>query len=208
MTIRVVVCDDHGIVRSGIRRILDETPDIRLEAAAPTGALMLQAVADYRPEVAVLDIRLSDGSGLDLLGPIAEISPQTRVVMLSMYDARGYVEKAKARGARGYVTKDCLDQDLIAALRAVMQDKGFVSFRPEGTDVRAPRSESALNALSSRELEVLRLIAGGLTNSEVAEELGVSPRTVESHRAGLQRKLLLRTRAELARAARDAGLMD
>ncbi|HEV7826675.1 MAG TPA: response regulator transcription factor [Mycobacteriales bacterium] len=208
MTIRVVVCDDHGIVRSGIRRILDETPDIRLEAAAPTGALLLQAVADYRPEVVVLDIRLSDGSGLDLLGPIAEISPETRVVMLSMYDARGYVEKAKARGARGYVTKDCLDQDLLAALRGVMQDKGFVSFRPEGTDARAPRSESALNALSSRELEVLRLLAGGLTNSEVAEELGVSPRTVESHRAGLQRKLLLRTRAELARAARDAGLMD
>jgi DNA-binding NarL/FixJ family response regulator len=208
MTVRVVVCDDHGIVRSGIRRILDETPDIRLEAAAPTGALLLQAVADYRPDVVVLDIRLSDGSGLDLLGPIAEISPDTRVVMLSMYDARGYVEKAKARGARGYVTKDCLDQDLLAALRGVMQDKGFVSFRPEGTDARAPRSESALNALSSRELEVLRLIAGGLTNSEVAEELGVSPRTVESHRAGLQRKLLLRTRAELARAARDAGLMD
>lgn len=203
--IGVVVCDDHGIVRSGIRRILAGTDDIRVLAAASTGAELLALVAEHRPDVAVVDIRLADCSGLDLLGPVAELRPDTRVVMLSMYGARGYVEKARALGARGYVTKECLEDELIGAVRRVMADPGFVSFRPAGQRSSGSR-RGATDALSAREVEVLALLASGMTNAEIADRLFLSCRTVESHRAALQRKLGVRSRAELARVARDAGL--
>ncbi|MBW0088141.1 response regulator transcription factor [Pseudonocardia sp. KRD-184] len=203
--IGVVVCDDHGIVRSGIRRILAGTDDIRVLGAASTGAELLALVAEHRPDVAVVDIRLADGSGLDLLGPVARIRPDTRVVMLSMYGARGYVEKARALGARGYVTKECLEDELIGAVRRVMEDPDFVSFRPVGQRSSGAR-RGATDALSAREVEVLALLASGMTNAEIADQLFLSSRTVESHRGALQRKLGVRSRAELARVARDVGL--
>lgn len=135
-------------------------------------------------------------------------APETRVVILSMYSAKGYIEKAKTRGARGYITKECLDAELLSVLQAVMrEDDQFVSFRSSSASSET-HVEANINALSSRELEVLGLIAGGLTNIEIADELVVSPRTVESHRASIQRKLSIRTRAGLARVARAAGLLD
>jgi DNA-binding NarL/FixJ family response regulator len=204
----VVVCDDHGIVRSGIRRILEETDDLELLASASTGDELLAAVTRFKPDLAVIDIRLSDRSGLDLLAPIGRLSPATRVVMLSMYGARGYVEKARLGGARGYVTKECLEDELILALRRVMDTDGFVSFRqPDGEPAGRQRG-SPVDGLSAREAEVLNLLVLGLTNPEIADRLCVSPRTVESHRAGVQRKLGVRTRAELARVAREAGLVE
>lgn len=203
--INVVVCDDHGIIRSGIARILENTDDFELVAAAPTGDLLLQAVRDFMPDLVVLDISLSDCSGLDLLKQVLAIAPNARVVMLSMHSAKGYIEKAKAEGARGYITKECLDEELVSVLQAVMTEDGFISHRPaepeKGLDVD-------IDLLSSRELEVMVLIASGLTNAEIADRLTVSPRTVESHRASIQRKLLIRTRAELARVARNAFLLD
>ncbi len=204
----VVVCDDHGIVRSGIRRVLEETEDLELLASVATGHDLLAAIAEFHPDLAVVDIRLSDGSGLDLLDPIGKLSSATRVVMLSMYGARGYVEQARARGARGYLTKECLEDDLIIALRRVMREDCFVSFRQQPGAPGAAGSASAVDVLSSREVEVLNLLVLGMTNPEIAEQLCVSPRTVESHRAGVQRKLGVRTRAELARVARESGLMD
>jgi len=207
---RIVVCDDHGLFRSGIQRILEETSEFDVVATASTGQQLLPILAELQPDLLVLDIRLNDANGLDLLEQVLAVSPATRVVMLSMFGARGYIEKAKARGARGYVTKECLDDELISVLQAVMRDEGFVSSRPGGAeDAAAGTSRHAnIDALSSRELEVMKLIASGLTNTEIAEELTVSPRTVESHRASIQRKLEIRTRAELARIARDEGLLD
>ncbi|HEY1969815.1 MAG TPA: response regulator transcription factor [Pseudonocardia sp.] len=209
--IGVVVCDDHGIVRSGIRRILEDTDDLELLAAVSTGAELIDALARYQPDLAVLDIRLADGSGLDLLTTVHQISPRTRVVMLSMYGAKGYVEKARAGGARGYLTKECLEDELIGALRRVMTEDGFVSsVPPAGRMAGRGRNGpgSAVDQLSAREAEVLGLLLQGLTNPEIADRLCVSPRTVESHRAGVQRKLGVRTRAELARVAREAGFTD
>lgn len=203
--ISVVVCDDHGIVRSGIARILEKTADFELVAAAPTGELLLLAVRDSKPDLVVLDIRLADGSGLDLLKQILTIAPGTRVVMLSMYSAKGYIEKARTHGARGYITKECLDEELVSVLQTVMAEDGFVTFRPPETEKRL---KADIDSLSSRELEVMVLIASGLTNAEIADQLTVSPRTVESHRASIQRKLRIRTRAELAIVARDADLLD
>ncbi|PVG83186.1 DNA-binding response regulator [Nocardioides gansuensis] len=203
--ISVVVCDDHGIIRSGIARLLEATDDFELVASAPTGELLLQAVRDFTPDLVVLDIRLTDCSGLDLLKQVLAIAPDLRVVMLSMYSARGYIEKAKAEGARGYITKECLDEELVSVLQAVMTEDGFISFRSAEPEKRL---EVDIDLLSSRELEVMVLIASGLTNAEIAEKLTVSPRTVESHRASIQRKLLIRTRAELAVVARNAFLLE
>lgn len=207
---RIVVCDDHGLFRSGIQRILEETSEFDVVATASSGQQLLPILAELQPDLLVLDIRLNDANGLDLLEQVLVVSPATRVVMLSMFGARGYIEKAKARGARGYVTKECLDDEFISVLQAVVRDEGFVSSRPGGAeDAGAGTSRHAnIDALSSRELEVMKLIASGLTNTEIAEELTVSPRTVESHRASIQRKLEIRTRAELARIARDEGLLD
>ena len=130
--------------------------------------------------------------------------------MLSMYGAKGYIDKAKARGARAYITKECLDEELVTVLQAVMRNEGFISFPPAAPNAGGHEKpvETNIDALSSRELEVMRFIASGLTNTEIGEKLSVSPRTVESHRASIQRKLMVRTRAELARIARDAGLLD
>ncbi|RHW23629.1 DNA-binding response regulator [Nocardioides immobilis] len=203
--ISVVVCDDHGIIRSGIARILEKTDDFELVSAAPTGELLLEAVRDFTPDLVVLDIRLSDCSGLDLLKQVLAIAPGVRVVMLSMYSAKGYIEKAKAEGARGYITKECLDEELVSVLHAVMTEEGFISFRSAEPEKRL---DVDIDLLSSRELEVMVLIASGLTNAEIADRLTVSPRTVESHRASIQRKLLIRTRAELALVARNAFLLE
>jgi DNA-binding NarL/FixJ family response regulator len=130
--------------------------------------------------------------------------------MLSMYNARGYIEMAKLRGARGYITKECLEEELLDVLNRVLTEPDFVSNTRSRTSDGADRGESAqrMDLLSSRELEVLTLVTAGLTNGEVADQLCVSPRTVESHRASLQRKLLVRTRAELASLAREAGIID
>jgi DNA-binding NarL/FixJ family response regulator len=204
--ITVVSCDDHGIVGSGIGRLLAATPDMTLEAVVLNAADLLTAVTRYQPTVAVIDIDLPDASGLDLLGPIAELSPDTRAVIFTMHNARGYVEKAKNLGARGYVTKECLDVELISTIRGAANGDDFLSSRQvrPGPAPTAPRS---FDVLTAREFEVLGLLAQGLTNSEIAHALFVSPRTVETHRASVQRKLGLRTRAELARAVREAGLL-
>nr|AAB52544.1 response regulator BpdT [Rhodococcus sp. M5] len=208
--ISVEVCDDHGLIRSGIRRILAATPEFEVVAAVATGNALMRALPGLQPEVLVLDIRLADGSGLELLETIAEVAPATRVVILSMHGARGYVQKARFLGARGYVTKECLDEELVAVLREVMAGDDFVSLRAAapGVGVRERRKDTDIDALSARELEVMRMVAAGLTTSEVAERLTVSPRTVESHRASIQRKLHVRTRAEMARIALDEGLLD
>jgi len=207
--ISVAVCDDHALIRYGIQRILEGTTEFELVAASATAEALMAALPDLRPDLLVLDIRLTDGSGLDLLERIAATAPGTRVVMLTMYGAKGYVETARVRGARGYITKECLDEELVSVLRAVMDDEGFVSLRTEEPVASSSeRRRPEIDLLSARELEVMKLIAAGLTTAEVAAKLAVSPRTAESHRASIQRKLQIRTRAELARIALDEGLLD
>jgi DNA-binding NarL/FixJ family response regulator len=186
-------------------RMLADTDDLTLLAAASTGDELLAAVRAHRPALVLLDVRLADISGLDLVGPVTRLSPSTGVVMLSMFGANAYIDKARSLGARGYLTKDCLEHELIGALRHVVNGSDFVSPRPR-LGHRLERVD-ALDSLTARELEVLELLAAGLTNTEIGERLVVSPRTVESHRAAVQRKLGVRTRAELARFARDAGLL-
>lgn len=182
-----------------------EADDLTLVASASTGDELLAAIREHRPALVLLDIRLSDASGLDLIGSIAEAAPDTRVVILSMFGARAYVQTARSRGAHGYLTKDCLEDELIGGMRRVLAGSEFVC--PHIRQEQPTERSGAVDTLTAREVEVLGLLVAGLTNGEIADELVVSRRTVESHRAVVQRKLGVRSRAELARFARDAGLV-
>lgn len=202
--IRVVCCDDHGIVASGLERVLSATDDLALEAAYTSGDALLAGVQLLRPDVALVDVDLPEESGLDLPAQIAQLSPSTRTIIFTMYSAYGYVRKARQNGAHGFLPKACPDDVIVQAVRDVAAGRSFVTIVEEPT--AAAGSDRTLAQLSERELDVLRLLMLGLTNAEIATDLVVSPRTIENHRASIQRKLNVRTRAELSRAARAAGL--
>lgn len=197
--ITVVACDDHNIVCAGIARVFNQAIGVTFVGTALTPADLMRQVQDHSPTIVLLDINLGETSGLDLIKPIAAVSPKSKVVLFSMYDSAAYVRRARELGARGYITKDRLDDELIQITREVAASDQFVSSvntsEPEDHTAGAP-----LELLTAREFEVLKLLASGMTNAEIASALFLSRRTVESHRARIQIKLQLRTRAELARA--------
>lgn len=209
--IRVALCDDHGVVRAGLRAILSNEPDVELVGEAASVAQACRLAKDEHPDVFVMDLNLPDGDGLDATREIAVISPDTRVLILTVHDDVAYLKRAFDAGAAGYLIKDAADLELVLAIRHVANGERYVHPRL-GADLVA--SESRLGAsgpggaLTDRESEVLRLIAQGYTNAQAAQELFVSVRTVETHRAHIQQKLGVRSRADLVRVARNAGLLD
>jgi two-component system response regulator NreC len=193
--IRVALVDDHAIVRSGVRRLLAEVEDVEVvgEAADLRGAVRLARIE--RPDVVVLDIGLRDGSGLDVVEEIRATG--ARIVILSMQDEPAYAHRAFERGAQGYVLKDAADDELVGAIRTVLADRLYVHPALAARLVlREPDDD-----LTEREREVLRLIALGHTNQEIASHLFLSVRTIESHRRHILDKLRLSTRADLVRYA-------
>lgn len=209
---RVALCDDHGVVRAGLRRILDAEPDLTVVGEAASIAEAVELAGEERPDVFVMDIGLPDGSGVAGTADVLAVSPATRVLMLTVHDDVAYLRRAFEAGAAGYLLKEAADVELVAAVRQVAAGHQYVH-PTMGAALLAPDAPPARLAgpggeLSERELEVLRLIALGLTNPEIAERLYVSVRTVESHRAHIQQKLNVRSRAELVRLARDAGILD
>jgi two-component system response regulator NreC len=212
VVVRVALCDDHGIVRSGLRRIIDAEGDLEVvgEAASIREAVVLAAAE--RPDVFVMDLGLPDGSGITATAEVRKASPATRVLVLTVHDDVAYLRRAFEAGADGYMLKEAADVELVQAVRQVASGRRYV--HPTlGAALLAPDAPPARlggpgGELSDREGEVLRFIALGLTNAEIAERLYVSVRTVETHRAHIQQKLDLRSRAELVRFARDTGLLD
>ena len=204
--ITVVIADDHAGMRGSLRTLLDDTAGVQVVAEAADLALATRHVHAHRPGVLVLDLRMPDGSSLETLGELRGLVPGTHVIVVSVDDTPGYAQHALAAGASGYVLKDLADVDLPEAVRAAAAGEEFVS---EPVAARLARSRQALTdgRLSSRETEVLRLIALGHTNAEIADQLGLSPRTIETHRAHIHKKLGLRTRAELVRYALRCGLL-
>jgi DNA-binding NarL/FixJ family response regulator len=210
--IRIALCDDHGVVRSGLRRILNEEADIEVVGEAGTAEDAVAVARATQPDVFVMDLGLPGTSGIDATRQVCRASPNTRVLVLTVHDDAGYLRKAFEAGARGYLVKDAADVELVLAVRHIAAGQEYVhptlgaallALRPPGPRPAGPGGE-----LSERELEVLRLVALGHTNAEVATELYVSVRTVETHRAHLQQKLGLRTRADLMRYARKIGLLE
>jgi DNA-binding NarL/FixJ family response regulator len=211
--IPVVVADDHAIVRSGIRHVLEGEPGFTVVGEASNGAEALALAEELQPDVAVLDISMPGVSGLQTATELRRRWPDTRVLVLSMHDNSEYVLESLRAGVHGYLLKDSAAAELRAAIRAVCRGESFFSppiARHLGAAVRGELdvgSPSVLTQLSGRERQVLVGVAGGMTNKEIAQELGISHRTVESHRESLMRKLGVYTVAGLTKVALEEGLI-
>jgi two-component system response regulator NreC len=205
--ISVVLADDHAVVRSALRLMLEREPDIEVVAEAGDAESAGRYVNGHRPRVLILDINMPGRSGLAAIPSIREQSPETQIVVLTMQDETAFAREALQAGVLGYILKEAASEELVKAVR--MAAEGRTYLQPElGARLAAEPDKATPDDLSDRELEVLRLIALGHTNNEIAEQLYLSVRTVESHRAHIQQKLAMTTRSELVRYAIDRGLID
>jgi|SRR5579884_1215276 len=208
---KVLVADDHGIVRSGIRLLLERQGDIEVVAEAGDGVEALRAAQAHRPDLCILDVAMPRMTGLQAAREIRAHLPQTAVLMLSMHDDERYLFEALKAGASGYVLKREADQDLVAAIGAVQRGEPFLTNAAERTLVRQWMDDpdsGPREPLTPREEEVVKLIAEAHTNAQIAEILHLSEKTVESHRANVLRKLGMRDRVELVRYAIRRGLVE
>jgi two-component system response regulator NreC len=208
--ISVVLVDDHAVVRAGIRLLLERQDDIEVIGEAGTAKDALFRARALKPDVILLDVVMPGESGIDVLPRLLAESPETRILVLSMQDDPSYVREAFAAGAQGYVLKEAADEEVVAAVREIAKGGRYVHPTLGARMVAAEADERAAaeaDPLSEREREVLRLLALGHTNQEIAEKLYISVRTAESHRAHIMQKLRLATRAELVRYALSQGLL-
>jgi two-component system response regulator NreC len=208
--IRLLIIDDHQLVRSGLRRLLEGEDDLTVEDEAGTAYDAVRLARLHKPDVILLDVVMPGGSGLDAIPEIREAAPEAKIVTLSMQDDPSYVRQAFASGANGYVLKEAADDELLAAVREVAAGGNYVDpqlgARLAAADATAA-ADAAADPLSDREHEVLRLLALGHTNQEIAQMLFISVRTAETHRARIMQKLRISTRAELVRYAIDHGVL-
>jgi two-component system response regulator NreC len=208
--ISVVLVDDHAVVRSGIRLLLDKQEDIEVIGEAGNAKDALFRARALKPDVILLDVVMPGESGIEVLPRLLEESPATKVLVLSMQDDPSYVREAFAAGAQGYVLKEAADEEVVSAVREIAKGGRYVHPTLGARMVAAEAEERAAaeaDPLSEREREVLRLLALGHTNQEIAGKLYISVRTAESHRAHIMQKLGLATRAELVRYALSQGLL-
>ena len=206
--ITIVISDDHQIVRSGLRLLLEAEPRFRVVAEAGDVATTERRVAAYRPQVLILDLNMPGGSSLPSIPRIREAAPDTQIVVLTMHSEPAFAREALRTGAIGYVLKDAADAELLLAVRLAAEGRTYL--QPElGARLAAepPSRAAPPDDLSTRELEVLKLIAMGHTNAEIASMLYLSVRTVESHRAHIQQKLGRTSRADLVGYAREHDLL-
>jgi len=209
--IRIVVVDDHAVVRSGLRLLLGAEHDMEVVGDAGNVRDAVFEVRAAKPDVVLLDVTMPGESGIDGLPKLLHEAPEARVLMLSMQDDPSYVREAFAAGARGYVLKEAIDAEVVAAVREVAAGNRYVhpalGARMVAADAAAQAAVAA-DPLSDREREVLKLLALGHTNQEIAKQLYISVRTAETHRAHIMRKLQLSTRAELVRYAIEHGQLE
>jgi two-component system response regulator NreC len=210
-TIRVLLVDDHAVVRAGLRLVLESEADIEVVGEAENGErAVFEAIANA-PNVVVMDVQMPGKSGIESMPAVIQAVPGTKILMLSMQDDPSAVRNAFAAGASGYVLKDAADTELVEAVRAVARGEQYVHTTLGAklvTAELADRRRAEADPLSDREREVLRLLALGHTNQELAAMLFISVRTAETHRAHIMQKLDLKSRADLVRYALDNGLLD
>jgi two-component system, NarL family, response regulator NreC len=209
--IHVLVVDDHNLVRSGLRLLLEAEPDIAVDDEAGEAEQAIRLARLHKPDVILLDVVMPGRSGLDAAPEILAAAPEAKILVLSMQDDPSYVREAFSAGASGYLLKEAADDELVQAVREVA-DGGRYVHPALGARLAAAEAEAKVRAeadpLSDREREVLRLLALGHTNQEIAKLLFISVRTAETHRAHVMQKLRLLTRAELVRQALRDGLLE
>lgn len=211
MSIRVLIVDDHAVVRSGLRLLLAAEADLEPVGEAGSARDAVFQARALKPDVILLDLVMPDGNGLDVLPQLVHENPDAKVLVLSMQDEPRYVREAFAAGASGYVLKEAADTEVVAAVREVAGGGRYVNSelgaRLVVADAEAEKRAEA-DPLSDREREVLRLLALGHTNQEIAKTLFISVRTAETHRAHIMQKLRLETRADLVAYALERGLLE
>jgi two-component system response regulator NreC len=215
VSIRVFIADDHGVLRGGLRALLNTQPDMEVVGEAANGPDAEIGIRATEPDVALIDISMPDGGGLAAIAAVMQARPKTRILVLTVHDELGYVQAAADAGAIGYVVKKAVDTELLAAIRAVAQGRTFMdaslglglaqrAMRPKATNAVSGRE---LKELTSREREVMGRVAEGYTNSQIAVELRVGIKSVETYRARLMEKLGLTSRADLVRLALECGVL-
>lgn len=211
--ISVALADDHLIVRQGLRALLEGEPDIRVVAETGDGLEAVELIKRMRPDVAVLDLMMPGLNGIEVARHLAKQPPPTKIIILSMYDDEGFVLEALSNGVAGYVLKDAGSADLILAVREVYRGHRYLS--PSLSDraieiyeqVSRVQTTDTYESLTTREREVLHLSAEGLTNQDIADRLGISVRTAETHRSNLMHKIGAHSQAELTRYAIRRGII-
>jgi len=209
--IRVLIADDHAVLRSGLRMLLEAQPDIEIAGEAGDGPQVVQRARELQPDVVLMDLTMPGPPSGEVIGQVLRAAPATRVLILTMHDDPAYLASALAAGAAGYVVKKVADSELLTAIRAVHAGRTFVDLTQTLTPPPEPRMSrrgKQPKELSRREQEVLRLLAQGHSNQQVADQIRVSVKTVETYRTRLRVKLGLRERAELYRFAVESGLLN
>jgi two-component system response regulator NreC len=214
MTIRILIADDHGVLRAGLRALLSAESELEVVDEASNGNEALAKAKEFQPDVVLLDISMPGSSGIEVTRDLKEILPETRVLILTLHEDEGLLQEAIQAGASGFIIKRAVESELIDAIRAVWRGDLYVhpamtrALLKEMTAAPTVTKEAPVEALTPREIEVLRLIAQGYTNRQMAGMLSISVRTVESHRSNLMGKLDLHSRVELVRYARENNLIN
>jgi two-component system, NarL family, response regulator NreC len=208
--IKILLADDHTIVRQGLKLIISSHADLQVIGEAANGREVLELAEKLKPDVILMDVAMPELNGIEATRRLRDVSPRTKVLVLSMHKEAVYVREILKAGARGYILKDAIDTELISAIQSVARGDGYISPAISGTLLSDYRQNitNPLDLLSSREREVLQLIAEGKTNKEVATRLNLSVYTVDSHRGKIMEKLNLHSTGELVRFAMKQGLVD
>ena len=212
MAVDIVLADDHGVLRAGLRALLNAEDDLEVVGEAATGDEVLRVAADLQPDIVLLDLNMPGPGGIEVTRRLREQLPETRVLVLTVHEDEGLLREAIDSGASGYIIKRAVESELINAIRAVARGEMYIHPSMTRALLQEPAQRTrtpsgAHESLTPRETDVLRLIVRGYTNRQAAEELGLSVRTVETHRANLMGKLALESRVELVRWAADNGLL-
>lgn len=211
--IEVLIVDDHAMVRAGLRMLLDAEPDIRVVGEAGTVAEAIEVGSRLQPSIITLDLSMPGPSGVAAIPRLRAAVPKARIIVLTMHDDPAYVRSAMAMGAAGFINKSAANSELTSAIRAVARGRMVLDLGNAATieSIFSPddarRGRTPVERLSEREREVLRQVALGYTNRQIADEIGLSVKTIESYRARLMKKLSLRERADLVRVAIELGLV-
>jgi two-component system response regulator NreC len=214
MNIRVFVADDHGILRGGLRALINTQADMEVVGEASNGPEALLGIKDAEPDVVLMDISMPNGGGLAAIAAVKQLRPKTRIIVLTVHDEMGYIRAAGDAGAVGYVVKVAVDTELLAAIRAVAQGRTFMDASLGLEFTQSMRSSTpalpdgkGMAQLTGREREVMRRVAEGFTNAQIADELRLGVKSIETYRSRLMEKLGLASRSALVRFALDCGVL-
>jgi two-component system response regulator NreC len=208
MNIHILLADDHTILRAGLKMMLNAQPDMEVVGEAQDGRQAIQEAQRLLPDIILMDITMSDMSGIEATRQIKKLLPEIKVLVLTMHENEEYVFQALRAGASGYMLKEAADTELITALHAIHSGQFYLSPTAQSVMVGDYLQKDSYSNLTEREREILKLVAEGYTNNQIAERLVISPKTVDTHRTHVMDKLNLHSRAELVKYAMRRGLLD